>query len=90
MKNNKLKTDINDFIEERLAESLENISNNEEYKEVKEKYYKRLNKLKEEISNIKTIDSYKEAEHDISTIQLKQAYKTGFQDGIKIIMNKGI
>lgn len=88
VKNNKLQIDINDFVEERLSESLENISNNNEYKKVKENYYTFFNNIKEIIPNIKLLNHYKEAEHDMYTIQLKQAYKTGFQDGIKIIIDK--
>lgn len=86
--NNKLLTDINEFIEERLQESYKKILHKDKYKEILKNYYNLFHKVEAIVNNAKITDDYKEAEIDAYTIQLKEAYKIGFYDSAAIFINK--
>ena len=48
------------------------------------KYNSLFEKLKNTIPNVKLLEKYREAEFDLYTMQLIQAYKIGFKDCIII------
>lgn len=84
MKEKYLKQTVSDFIEERLQDSHKQLIHNERTKEVMLKYNSLFEKLKNTISNVKLLEKYREAEFDLYTMQLIQAYKIGFKDCIII------
>lgn len=89
MKNNvKLETDVNEFIEARLQESYQKILQNRTYQKTLTNYYNSFEKLEAIVNNAKITDDYKEAETNAYEIQLKEAYKAGFNDSIVIFINQ--
>ena len=85
MKKEKVKIFLNDFIEERLEESYQEILKKEYYKKIIKKYEQLLNEITANISNKKLVQDFKEAEIDAYTIQLIKAYKKGFEDSLIIL-----
>lgn len=88
MKKEKVEIFLNDFIEERLEESYQEILKKDYYKKLIKKYEQLLDEITANISNKKLMQEFKEAEIDAYTIQLIKAYKKGFEDSI-VILNKG-
>lgn len=88
MKKEKVEIFLNDFIEERLEESYQEILKKDYYKKLIKKYEQLLDEITANISNKKLMQDFKEAEIDAYTIQLIKAYKKGFEDSI-VILNKG-
>lgn len=88
MKKEKVEFFLNDFIEERLEESYQEILKKDYYKKLIKKYEQLLDEITANISNKKLMQDFKEAEIDAYTIQLIKAYKKGFEDSI-VILNKG-
>lgn len=87
-KNNNLKANIDNFIEERIQESYENLSNIKEYNKTLKNYYDLFNKIEMLVKNNELTEKYKEAEYDVYMLQLEEAYKIGFKDSTLIFMNK--
>lgn len=87
-KENVLQMNVDEFIEERLQESYKNISSNEHYKKTLKKYYNLFDNIITLVNNENITEKYKEAEFDVYTFQLKEAYKTGFYDSTSIFINK--
>lgn len=85
MKKEKVKIFLNDFIEERLEESYQEILKKDYYKKIIKKYEQLLNEITANISNKKLVQDFKEAEIDAYTIQLIKAYKKGFEDSLIIL-----
>lgn len=79
-----LKAQLSDFIEERIQVSNKKLISTEEYKIILKKYYNLFSKIEKLIDNQKLAECYKEAEYNVYTLQLKEAYKLGFYDGILI------
>lgn len=85
MKKEKVEIFLNDFIEERLEESYQEILKKDYYKKIIKKYEQLLNEITANISNKKLVQDFKEAEIDAYTIQLIKAYKKGFEDSLIIL-----
>lgn len=85
MKKEKIKIFLNDFIEERLEESYQEILKKDYYKKIIKKYEQLLDEITANISNKKLMQDFKEAEIDAYTIQLIKAYKKGFEDSLIIL-----
>lgn len=88
MKEEKVTVFLNDFIEERLEESYQEILKNDYYKKIIREYEQLFEEISENIIDKKLVQNFKEAEIDAYTIQLIKAYKKGFEDSI-VILNKG-
>lgn len=85
MKKEKVEFFLNDFIEERLEESYQEILKKDYYKKLIKKYEQLLDEITANISNKKLMQDFKEAEIDAYTIQLIKAYKKGFEDSLIIL-----
>ncbi len=85
MKKEKVEIFLNDFIEERLEESYQEILKKDYYKKLIKKYEQLLDEITANISNKKLMQDFKEAEIDAYTIQLIKAYKKGFEDSLIIL-----
>lgn len=88
MKEEKVTVFLNDFIEERLEESYQEILKNDYYKKIIREYEQLFEEISKNIIDKKLVQNFKEAEIDAYTIQLIKAYKKGFEDSI-VILNKG-
>ncbi len=84
--NTNLKENLQDFIEERLNESYANIEHSKEYKEISNRNAILMESIKNKTKNDDLIEEYQKTEYDLYTIQLQQAYLTGFKDS-NIIFN---
>ncbi len=87
--NTNLKENLQDFIEERLQESYENLVHTKEYKEILNKNTKLMESITDMTNDNELIEKYKKTEYDLYTIQLQQAYLIGFKDS-NIIFNNSI
>lgn len=85
MKKEKVEIFLNDFIEDRLEESYQEILKKDYYKKLIKKYEQLLDEITANISNKKLMQDFKEAEIDAYTIQLIKAYKKGFEDSLIIL-----
>ena len=85
MKKEKVEIFLNDFIEERLEESYQEILKKDYYKKLIKKYEQLLDEITANINNKKLMQDFKEAEIDAYTIQLIKAYKKGFEDSMIIL-----
>ncbi len=81
---------INEFIEERLNESYTKTIHTKEYKETRDKCYAIFSNIKNIINNKKLMSYYEEILIDMCTMQLEQAYKTGFKDSLILFSDKKI
>ncbi len=91
MKNNtNLKENLQDFIEERLQESYENLVHTKEYKEILNKNTKLMESITDKANDNELIERYKKTEYDLYTVQLQQAYLTGFRDSNIILYNQNL
>lgn len=85
--NTTFKNNVYDFIDERLNESWTKLNKDKEYKEKQYKYRKSLEELEEKLSdNIILVEDHTENEVELYTMQLHEAYKTGFRDSVQILM----
>ena len=85
MKNNNLKEDLQDFIDERLNEIYTVLIKDKEYSEKKKDCNNLIKKLNNNF-NKELFELYKDKNNSIQYIELKQAYLTGFKDS-NIIFN---
>ena len=94
LKNEELKENICDFIQERLHESYSRLNKNIEYKAMYEKHINVLEELEKELSNnvelSELLESFCTAEIDLHALELEDAYKIGFLDSISILTDKGV
>ena len=84
---NKLKVNVNDFIEERIQASYEKVLSTEKYKKLAKRYYELFPKIECIVNNAELTEEYKEAETEIYMLQIEEAYKTEFKDSINIFLN---
>lgn len=90
MSTNNLKENVQDFITERLNQSYTQIVGNKTYSKIADKYFKLFEKIENVIQDTSITDKYKEAQFDMYTMQLEEAYKTGFKDSAKVFLNKSL
>lgn len=90
MKNNvKLETNVNNFVEERLQSSYEEVTSKKEYKNIFKQYFMLFKRLQDVLTNRgDLLEQYETKEAEVYEMQLKQAYKTGFKDCMEIFINK--
>ncbi len=89
MNNHSLKQNVCNFIDERLQESYLKIVKNMEYKTLENEYKSKFDEINRELpKKKKLIDEYKASEYDLYNMQLQQAYKTGFVDSLKIMIER--
>lgn len=86
MKNSELQEHINSFIDERLEESCYKASNTKEYKRTLNKSYSLFDEIETVVNNATLTDDYKDVESELAFLQLKEAYKIGFKDSMKIFL----
>ena len=79
---------VNDFIEERLIRSYNDLKTNKGYLKLEKNCEETLKKIATRLEDMKLIEDYENQKNDMYDIQLKQAYKTGFKDSIFMIFNK--
>lgn len=77
---------IDEFIDQRIEESYEKILHTEQYKQLLRKYNQLSEKFEANMNDVKFIDDYREAEADIYSPQIKEAYKQGFKDSMIIFV----
>ena len=90
MKTDTLKENVQDFITERLNQSYTQIANNKSYSKIADEHCKLFAEIENTIQNTDIIEQYKEAQYDMYTMQLEEAYKTGFKDSAKVFLNKSL
>ena len=88
MKNDTLKENVQDFITERLNQSYTRIVENKSYYKIANQNSILFAEIENTIENTDITEKYKETEFDMYTMQLEEAYKTGFRDSAKIFLNK--
>lgn len=89
MKKDTLQSTTDNFVEERLQLSYEEVTGKREYKRIFKQYFMLFKKLQDELSNKEDLlEQYETKEAEVYEMQLKQAYKTGFKDCIEIFINK--
>lgn len=88
MKADNLKEDVQDFITERLNQSYAQIARNKSYSKIADQHFKLFTEIENAISNADITEKYKEIQFDMYTMQLEEAYKTGFRDSAKVFLNK--
>lgn len=86
MQKRQLQEHINCFIDERLEESRDKISNSHKYKKILNDSYNLFDKIEAVVDNATLTDNYKELESELSFILLKEAYKIGFKDSMQIFL----
>lgn len=84
---NLLKENIYNFIDERLNESYNNLIKNKEYRQIEQNYSKSFKEIGNCIKNNEIIEKYEKNRNEMYDIQSQEAYKTGFMDAIMIFFN---
>lgn len=91
MKENLLKSNIIDFIEQRLLESYMRVSQNKEYKEKKAEYVGQEEYFNSKLYENKLLEDYEDIKGKklyLDSLELEEAYKIGFKDSIKLLQEK--
>lgn len=89
MKKDTLQSNTDNFVEERLQSSYEEVTGKKEYKRIFKQYFMLFKKLQDELTNKEDLlEQYETTEAEVYEMQLKQAYKTGFKDCMEIFINK--
>ena len=88
MKNNsELIEIINNSIDERLNISYIKLADNTYYKNLLKKHIAVFDTIRKKLKNDNITEEYQKLEFDIYSLQLREAYKIGFSDGISIYKN---
>lgn len=89
MKKDALQINTDNFLEERLQSSYEEVTSKKEYKKIFKQYFMLFKKLQDGLANREDLlEQYETKEAKVYEMQLKQAYKTGFKDCMEIFINK--
>lgn len=88
-KNDTLKENLYDFIEERLNQCYSDLRKNSEYKKLQEENNKIYDKIIEKVKDEKLIEEYEKAKIHMQEMEINEAYKTGFKDST-ILLSKAI
>ena len=86
MQDTEFQEHINSFIDERLEESRCKVSDTKEYRKTLNKSYSLFDEIETVVNNATLTDDYKEVESELAFLQLKEAYKIGFKDSMKIFL----
>lgn len=89
MKKDALQINTDNFLEERLQSSYEEVTSKKEYKKIFKQYFMLFQKLQDGLVNKEDLlEQYETKEEEVYKMQLKQAYKRGFKDCMEIFINK--
>ena len=82
-----LKTNVEDFIIERINDNYNNLIKNARYLKEEKECGKLAEKLTKEF-NIELFEKYKNQNNNLQYLELQESYKKGFKDCIYIMFNK--
>ena len=62
------------------------MADTKEYRRTLNKSYSLFDEIETVVNNATLTDDYKEVESELASLQLKEAYKIGFKDSMKIFL----
>lgn len=86
--NYKLQLDTSNFIDARLERSRLKTLKTKRYKKMLTDSYRLFDKIETIVNNVNLTDNYRDVESELASMQLKEAYKTGFKDSMRIFLYK--
>ena len=90
-KQDKLNTEVENFIEERLNYNCCELRKNKKYQKLEQDYFNKWEEMETTFKvDWKLLDEYRSLQYDLEAMHEQEAYKTGFNDALKLFYCKEI